>query len=355
MDGDRRYSVSKADMWTDIRRWRNHKNPGDSLLAGPALSAATLMRALANAVAIASDRRFAGPILPVICSRLAHRRARSCRCRPTCVIRESGRGCLRGRRCGDQSCLACFTTSGSPRRFDALHAFGAEACARAAKRGQAAVQKSFIQMSAIGADSGLRPASMPAPRLKAKSACTRTICRARSSSGHRSYFGPEDDLFNRFATGWPGYRPYYHLIGNGHTTRFQPVFAGDVAEGIANIIGGGQSHAGKAFEFGGPQVLSLKQIMEFTLQTTGRSRLLVPVPFALAKIKAAVLGMLPNPLITMDQVELLKTDNVVSEQAYTADDTLTGLGIQPESVEAIVPSYLCRYRKAGQFSQPDSV
>jgi NADH dehydrogenase len=101
--------------------------------------------------------------------------------------------------------------------------------------------------------------------------------------------------------------------------------------------------------------MSLKEIMEFTLKTIGRKRFLAPVPFPVAKMKAAVLGLLPKPLLTMDQVDLLREDNLVSETAVVEGRTLQGLGIVPEGVVAIVPSYLYRYRRAGQFTQVDGV
>ena len=92
--------------------------------------------------------------------------------------------------------------------------------------------------------------------------------------------------------------------------------------------------------------------MQFTLDTIGRKRLLMPLPWGLARLQAAILGLLPKPLLTLDQVELLKTDNVVSEEARADGRTLQGLGISPKGIEGIVPGYLYRYRKAGQFTAP---
>lgn len=233
--------------------------------------------------------------------------------------------------------------AGGAQSFDAVHAFGAQACARAAKEAGA---HTFIQMSAIGAD---QASSSEYARTKAEG-------EARAKQEFPGaiivrpsvVFGPEDDLFNRFA-GLARISPALPLIGGGHT-KFQPVYVGDVAEAFARLVEGGGRHAGQTVELGGPEVMTLKDIMEFTLRTTGRNRLLVPLPFALAKIVAAVLGLLPKPLITMDQVELLKVDNLVSPEAEADGRTLAGLGISPEGVEAIVPGYLYRYRKAGQFS-----
>jgi uncharacterized protein YbjT (DUF2867 family) len=159
-------------------------------------------------------------------------------------------------------------------------------------------------------------------------------------------FGPEDDFFNRFAA-LARIAPALPLPGGGHT-RFQPVFVGDVAEAVAKAVDG-ETKAGAIYELGGPNVRSFKELMEFTLATIQRRRLLVPVPFAVMKLKAAFLQFMPKPLLTPDQVELLKHDNVVSDDARRDGRTLEALGIIPETVDAIVPSYLWRFRKAGQF------
>jgi NADH dehydrogenase len=126
---------------------------------------------------------------------------------------------------------------------------------------------------------------------------------------------------------------------------------GDVAEAVARIIDKGQADA-KTYELGGPETLTFKELMQFTLETIGRKRLLVPVPWTVARIQGLLLGMLPKPLLTADQVEMLKTDNTVSDAARRDRRTLEGLGITARSIEAVVPTYLYRYRKAGQFTAP---
>ena len=120
---------------------------------------------------------------------------------------------------------------------------------------------------------------------------------------------------------------------------------------FARLVDAGVA-SGTTFEFGGPEVLTFKELLQFILATVERKRLLIPMPWALAKMKASVLGLLPKPLLTLDQVELLKSDNVVSEEAHREGRTLEGLGILPRNIESIVPSYLYRYRKAGQFTAP---
>ncbi|MGE0211068.1 MAG: complex I NDUFA9 subunit family protein [Parvibaculaceae bacterium] len=226
--------------------------------------------------------------------------------------------------------------------FDAVHVFGAEAVAEAAR---VAGAKRLIHFSAIGADP---QSSSEYGRSKAEGE-TRTFSAFPDSSVVRPsiVFGPEDDFFNRFAA-MARFLPALPLIGGGHTL-FQPVYAVDVAEAVARLLETPSSEA-KTYELGGPDVRSFKEIIAFTLATAGRKRLLVPVPWSVARIQGAVLGLLPKPLLTLDQVEMLRKDNVVSPEAKADRRTLEGLGIQPQSIDAIVPAYLYRYRKAGQFT-----
>jgi NADH dehydrogenase len=163
-------------------------------------------------------------------------------------------------------------------------------------------------------------------------------------------FGPEDDFFNRFAA-MARLSPILPLIGGGET-RFQPVFVGDVASAIVKMVDG-QAKPGTIYELGGPEVRSFKELLELTLAEIGRKRVLLSLPFGVARIQAMFLEMLPKPMLTRDQVKLLAHDNVVSEAARTEGRTLEGLGVRPTALGAILPSYLWRYRKAGQFSKPE--
>jgi NADH dehydrogenase len=161
-------------------------------------------------------------------------------------------------------------------------------------------------------------------------------------------FGPEDDFTNRFAA-LAQISPALPLIGGG-ATRLQPVYVGDVATAVADAVDG-KTKAGAVYELGGPEVLSMRQIMELILSITERRRMLVSLPFGLAKLQALFLQFAPAAFkLTPDQVELLRSDNVVSDAAKAAGLTLEGLGIAPDSMEAIAPQYLWRFRKAGQFA-----
>jgi len=233
-------------------------------------------------------------------------------------------------------------------RFDAVQSFGAEGVALAA----AAHNARMVHISAIGADEDSSAAYARAKRrgeeLVLAATPDATIFRPSI------LFGPNDDFFNRFA-GIARLSPFLPLVGGGHT-RFQPVFAGDVAEAIAKAVDG-VTRPGSIYELGGPDVYTFKELMEFTLATIERRRLLLPLPFGVAKLQAAIfelvsklpLRVLSKPLLTRDQVELLRYDNVVSDTARRDGLTLEGLGITPQSVAAIVPTYLWRFRKAGQF------
>jgi uncharacterized protein YbjT (DUF2867 family) len=226
-------------------------------------------------------------------------------------------------------------------RFAAIQAEGAEAVARAAT----AAEAPLVHVSAIGADE-----NSPSRYARSKAAGERLVTAASPEAviiRPSIMFGPEDDFFNRFAA-LARVAPALPLPGGGHT-RFQPVFAGDVGEAVAKAVDG-ELKPGGAYEFGGPDVRTFRELMEAMLAIVERRRLLIPVPFALLTLQAMVLQFLPKPPLTPDQVELLKHDNVVSAQARHDGRTLEALGIVPETISAIVPTYLWRFRKTGQFS-----
>lgn len=222
-------------------------------------------------------------------------------------------------------------------RFRAVHAEGAARVARAAA---AAGARRFVQVSAIGAD-----ADSPAEYGRTKAAGEAAVSEAFDGATivrPSIIFGPEDDFFNRFAA-MARLSPALPLIGFGHT-RFQPVYVGDVAEAMARLLDDPAS-AGKTYELGGPRVYSFREIMALVLRETGRNRLLVPLPYPLAMLQARFLELLPVPPLTRDQVQLLKRDNVVGGDA----PGLADLGVTPTAVDAILPSYLGRYRRRGSL------
>ena len=225
--------------------------------------------------------------------------------------------------------------------FAAVQNEGAKTVAEAAK----AAGAKLTHGSAIGADINSQSAYARTKAL-GEQAVLETV---KDAAIFRPsiVFGPEDQFFNRFAD-MARYSPVLPLVGGGKT-KFQPVFVGDVAEAIARSVDG-DVKGGHVYELGGPNVLTFRQCMEQMLEITGRNRMFAPVPWWIAQIQGAVLGLLPKPLLTRDQVTLLKVDNVVSREAEEARRTFAGLGIQPQSTAAILPSYLWRYRPAGQFT-----
>ncbi len=234
--------------------------------------------------------------------------------------------------------------------FD-IHAEAAAAIAAAADKREI---DRFVQVSAIGADpkAKARYARTKGDAEEAVRACLPSAVILRPSI----VFGPEDSFFNRFAQ-MATIAPALPLIGFGKT-RFQPVFVGDVAEAVANALDRREAR-GRVFELGGPQIYSFKQLLEFTLATIARPRALIPVPFFLAQPLGLAFGAASRvaplfaPPLTGDQVQMLRRDNVVT--AGPDVGVLEDLGVtELESIEALVPSYLWRFRPHGQFQdQPE--
>jgi uncharacterized protein YbjT (DUF2867 family) len=212
--------------------------------------------------------------------------------------------------------------------FDAVHTQGAANVAAAARDAGA---KRLIQLSAIGAD----PES-PSVYARTKAAGERA---ARSAFPDVTIlrpsvvFGPEDDFFNRFAR-MARMMPVLPTF----ESKVQPVYVGDVADAAIKVLDD-PATKGRTYELGGPRVMTYREVMEIVLKETGRRRLLLPLPLAIAKVQAWFLEKLPSPILTRDQVKLLGIDNVVAANAFGLKD----LGISPTAVEAIVPTYLGSY------------
>jgi uncharacterized protein YbjT (DUF2867 family) len=221
-----------------------------------------------------------------------------------------------------------------------------EGAAHVAEAAKAAGVSTLVHVSAIGANE--RSASAYARSKAEGEADVRKTFPGAVILRPSVVFGPEDDFFNRFAA-LARLLPALPLIGGGKT-KFQPVFVGDVVNAILAGLTG-KAEAGAPYELGGPEVLTMKQVMERVLAYSMRKRFLVPVPFWLAKLQASFLQLLPTPPLTVDQVRLLQSDNVVSEEAKRSGRTLEALGIEPVAIAAIVPDYLEQFRPRGQFSE----
>jgi uncharacterized protein YbjT (DUF2867 family) len=227
--------------------------------------------------------------------------------------------------------------------FDAVQGAGAGTVANAAN----AVGARMVHISALGADENSlsRYARAKAAGEKAVLATIPSATIMRPSV----VFGPEDQFTNRFAA-LARMSPALPLIGGG-VNKMQPVYVGDVATAVADAVDG-KTKPGATYELGGPEVLTMREIMEIILATTDRKRMLISLPFGMAKLQALFLQFAPGALkLTPDQVELLRSDNVVSDAAKAAGLTLEGMGIPADSLEAVAPQYLWRFRAAGQFQK----
>ena len=218
--------------------------------------------------------------------------------------------------------LVGILTETAAQTYRAIHVEGARRVALAAQRHGVT---RLIHVSALGA-SPTSPAAI-SDRTKAEGErAVRAVFPQATIVRPSLTFGEDDHFFSRFATMIRS-SPVLPLIGGG-TTRFQPVFVGDVTAGLLELLKRSET-AGKTYEFGGTQVYSFKALLELLLSALNRQRILLPIPFALAEMQAGLLELLPNPPLTRDQVKLLKTDKVVSGMKPTLGD----LGVQPRPLE----------------------
>jgi uncharacterized protein YbjT (DUF2867 family) len=236
------------------------------------------------------------------------------------------------------NCVGILRESGA-QTFELVHHTGPARLARFAR--EAGVDR-FVHISAIGADprSSSAYARTKANGEQAVRDAFPTVTILRPSV----VFGPEDQFFNRFAA-MAMISPVLPLIGGGET-RFQPVYVGDVADAVVKCLED-RATAGRVYELGGPKVYTFREILDLLLGEIRRKRLFVDLPFGLATLQARLMSILPNPALTPDQVELLKSDNIVSSGALN----LASLGLQPTAAEMIVPTYLDRFRRGGWYER----
>jgi len=223
--------------------------------------------------------------------------------------------------------------------FELVHHTGPARLARLAR--DAGIGR-LVHISAIGADSRSSSAyartKAAGERAVGDAFPTATILRPSV------VFGPEDHFFNRFAA-MAMISPALPLIGGGET-RFQPVYVGDVADAAVACLDD-PATAGRTYELGGPKVYTLRELIELLLGEIRRKRRFIDLPFGLAGTLARLMAVLPNPPLTPDQVELLRSDNIVGPGALG----LASLGIAPAAVEAVLPTYLDRFRRGGWYSR----
>lgn len=220
----------------------------------------------------------------------------------------------------------------SKQRFDGVQG---DLPGRIARAATAAGVEHLVHLSAIGADAQSSSAyarSKASGEKAVKEGFAQAVILRPSI-----VIGPEDDFFNRFAA-MARVSPALPLIGGGKT-KFQPIYVADVSKAIVKALELDLAR-GETFELGGPKVYSFAELLRYMLNVIGRKRLLLNLPYGVAAFQARFFELLPKPLLTRDQLELLKSDNVVGDQAKTLND----LSVSPTPIEMIVPEYLARYR-----------
>jgi uncharacterized protein YbjT (DUF2867 family) len=240
------------------------------------------------------------------------------------------------------NCVGILFESGR-NTFDAIQDFGARAVAESARDAGA----KLTHISAIGAD-----VNSGSSYARSKGRAEESVLSLVSDAvilRPSIVFGPDDNFFNKFA-GMARQFPALPLIGGGKT-KLQPVYVEDVAEVVGRSVDG-TLKTGTIYELGGPEVLSFKDCLETVMRVTNRERALISLPFGIASMIGSIASLVPfvAPPITADQVEMLKTDNIVSDAATKEGRTLAGLGIRPVIASSILASYLVRFRPQGQFT-----
>ena len=236
------------------------------------------------------------------------------------------------------NCVGILRESGA-QTFELVHHTGPARLARFAR--EAGVDR-FVHISAIGADP--RSSSAYARTKAAGEQAVRDAFPTVTILRPSVVFGPEDQFFNRFAA-MATISPVLPLIGGGET-RFQPVYVGDVADAVLACLEDSAT-AGRIYELGGPKIYTFREVLELVLSEIRRKRGFVDLPFGLAAFQARLMSILPNPPLTPDQIELLKSDNIVSSGALT----LASLGITPTPAEVVLPTYLDRFRRGGWYER----
>lgn len=234
--------------------------------------------------------------------------------------------------------LVGILAEGGKQKFRSVQAEGPGIAARAAA---AAGAEAFVQISAIGASENSRAAY-----ARTKAAGEKAVLEAFPSAvilRPSIVFGPRDSFFNMFAE-MARLSPALPLIGGGNT-KFQPVYVGDVAAAVIAAMTNPQAR-GKTYELGGPAEYSFKELLQMMLRETGQNVRLVSIPFPIASLMGALTGWLPGAPLTRDQVEMLKSDNVVAHGAPGLKD----LGVEPTAIRAILPTYMDVYRRGGRFA-----
>ena len=239
-------------------------------------------------------------------------------------------------------CVGVLAQAGK-NTFKAVQALGPERVARIAATSGA---ERFVLISAIGADQG-----SPAEYARTKAAGERSVLQHFPKAvilRPSIVFGAEDEFFNRFAA-MARLSPALPVVGG--STKFQPVYVGDVAQAVEKALTGA-AEPGATYELGGPRAATFRELMTLMLSVIRRKRAIVDIPIPVARVQGYAFEQLGKlgltPPMTLDQVKMLARDNVVAPKAKKLAD----LGIAPTAMEAVLESYLYAYRPRGQFDRP---
>lgn len=231
--------------------------------------------------------------------------------------------------------------------FRAVNSEGAGTVARAAR---AAGAEALVHVSALGIEEGARVSAYAESKLEGEKAVLEAFPQAvilRPSL----MFGQGDGFFNKMGA-IARMLPFMPVISGD--TRFQPVHVGDVADAIV-LAAEGKVKTGRIYELGGPDIETHRELLARVLREADRKRPLVAMPAGIARLMAGALSILPfKPFVTGDQIALLGVDNVVSEAAIKDKRSLAAFGIEPMSMDKVLPQYMWRFRKHGQFDRPNA-
>lgn len=234
------------------------------------------------------------------------------------------------------NCVGILFEKGRKSRFQDLHA---ELPGRIGRAAALAGVKRLVHLSALGVD---QAGSKYAKTKRAGEEFVLTSFPGATILRPSVVFGVDDGFFNMFAR-LSVVMPMLPLIGGGKT-KLQPVYVGDVADAVLAVLAREET-AGQIYELGGPDVLTLREIYQTMFSYTHRPKALIVLPWCVAKIQGTIMGLMPHPLLTADQVETLKTDNIV----VPGRPGLADLGVRPTALAAILPTYLSRFQPGGRF------
>ena len=204
--------------------------------------------------------------------------------------------------------------------------------------------KSLVHISSLGIEASSATSRYAKTKLEGEKIILETLKNKSIILRSGLMLGTDDKFLNTLAS-LCQISPFLPLIGQG-LNYIQPIAVTDTAKAVVEVLEKEEIN-NNIFELGGPQIFTFKELMKILLKEINKKRFLVPIPFLFAKFQAKILQLLPKPLLTTDQVEMLKYDNIVTNKYPTLKD----LKINPKTIESVLPNYIWRFRKGGQFAK----